>query len=58
MSRETLIGMLRQGNNGTQILSILDTITDGMFNTNSIALDACTATSAATSGPTDQPIEF
>ena len=55
MTRETLIGMLRQGNNGSQILSILNSITDGMSISDSTQVDAYSTTASAA---TDQPIEF
>ena len=38
MSREMMLGMLRQGNNGSQILQILDVIVNDIVEENNIAL--------------------
>ena len=48
MTKENLIGQLRIGKNGTQLLQILDTIVDGM--------DVCESTQD--SRPTLDEIEF
>ena len=48
MTKELLIGQLRAGNNGSEILAILDLITDGM--------DLCESSPDA--APTLEEIQF
>ena len=50
MTRETIFGMLRQGNTGNEILSILDSISDGNDNSES--------TQSALTEPTSEWINF
>jgi hypothetical protein len=50
MTRETIFGMLRQGNTGNEILSILDIISDGNDDTQSAQ--------SVLAQPTSEFIEF
>ena len=54
-NRETAFGMLRQGNNGEQIMTILDMIADDIAEAN---IQDCADHYAAISSPTLQPIAF
>lgn len=54
-TRQTAIGMLRQGNTGEQIMNILDMIVDDVEQTN---IQDCAEHYEAISTPTLQPIAF
>jgi len=54
-NRETAFGMLRQGNNGEQIMTILDMIVNDIEQTN---IQEVAEHYAAISTPTLQPIAF
>jgi len=55
MTLNLAISLLRQGRNGDQILSILDTLTDEVQQEN---IADCAAHYAAISAPTAEPIQF
>ena len=55
MTLNLAISLLRQGRNGDQILSILDTLTDEVQQEN---ITDCAAHYAAISAPTAEPIQF
>lgn len=54
-NRSTLLGMLRQGQDGNQILQILDTMVSAIEDQN---INECAAHYAAISTPTLQPVAF
>ena len=53
--RSMMLGMLRQGETGEQILQILDTLISGIEEEN---INDCAAHYAAISMPTLQPVAF
>ena len=55
MSRELAINLLRQGNNGEQLLQILDTVVDEFTSQN---IDDAAQHFAAMSTPTLEYVEF
>ena len=55
MSRELAINLLRQGNNGEQLLQILDTVVDEFTSQN---IDDAAQHFAAISMPTMEPVAF
>lgn len=55
MTRSLLLGQLRQGKNGNQLLSILDTIVEDVTQQN---INECAAHYAAISMPTLTEIDF
>ena len=55
MSRDLALSLLRQGSNGSQILQILETITNDV---EQAGIAECAAHYAAISAPTAEPIQF
>ena len=55
MTREIAINLLRQGNNGDQLLQILDTVVEDFTSQN---IDDAAAHYAAISMPTLESVEF
>lgn len=55
MTREIAINLLRQGNNGEQLLQILDTVVEDFISQN---IDDAAQHFAAISMPTMEPVAF